>query len=62
MVSLKPGHASAQNLLGVALGRLGRGQEALAAFDAAEAIDPRAELPLINKGERSIRSGAMPRR
>ena len=44
-------HGPANNLLGMALSRLGRPQEALQSFEYALAADPRFEVALISKGD-----------
>ena len=50
-VSLAPNYAQAHNLLGMALGRLGRKEEALASFEHATVADPANAAAIVNKAD-----------
>lgn len=49
-LNVSPRHFDLWNMLGIALRRLGRPNDALIAFDNATKIDPKNTAPLVNKG------------
>ena len=50
-VSIAPNYGQAHNLLGMALSRLGRNEEALASFERAVAADPANIAAVVNRGD-----------